>query len=1228
MAERKFKFVSPGVFINEIDMSALPSAGNDVGPVVIGRSLRGPAMRPVQVNSFSEFIEVFGGTVPGLQANADPWREGNLSSPMYATYAAQAWLRNNSPLTFVRVLGEAADNATTTGQAGWNMDSIGTYKNPSATLSQNAGAYGLFIHEVAAEARPAQLNIWPNFASRDAAAEGGGGTAVEQAIALSTGSEGGLLRLTDTDGNKWTFEHASADNTITGSGDTSLSASHIQISHSVSQEAFAVNLCEAINKARVVPQSYGLPASAPGFFAYNYNTGQPMGNLAPASTLGNSGSILITQAKPGDVGNTLVQSHWFVAGAGQLSQPVSGGYGLGGGNIWLAEENIDAGYKFVSGSGPKDSLSINNSPGTLAAVWYLKDGYSILLSGSQPTMSGAAPPASASIGGLYKNADGGMWNVLIGNNSNPEKMDKYEFCFSRNASKFVRNVFNTDPTLLNTTITDSTKNYDKGYFLGESFEGSVNRVSNATSAGSYYGFVAALNNSTYYHNDRTISARASRTGWFISQDLRSTNSGFSPDDSSHVTKLFKFESLDDGEWSQNNLKISIADLKAPRNNFERYDSFSVIIRKQDDTDAAPVVMERYTNCNLNPDSENFIARRIGDKFLRWNETERRYQEEGDYDNNSKFIRVLLSDVVRDGTVNAEALPFGVNGPIRYKSIVVHSGSTEFDQWSNRGLTGLVGLGPGGNSSAMADTTTVPTTHKHNAATGHPRSSFAMKNWLDGYGLLTQVSGNANAKNPGNRANFLSERHLSGTYHIYDFPTVPVRMNTKSGSLVRPTDAYFGANFSRLHELTPSSLYDESNKDVVRALADGTYDATTLEPTAGQTDYSWIFTLDDLSGSAEDTSRAIYVSGSRKAGTSYTATGSKGYREVLDMGYDKFTAVLYGGSDGFDIFERDPLRNSRLDDASRVERDNYAYNSVKKAIDTVADAEAVEMDLLVVPGVKDTGITDHMIRVCEDRGDALAIIDLDGDYVNAHDGVLSVQNRIGDVDQAATKLRDRSINTSYACAFYPWVQIRDTASSVGAGSFVWVPPSVVALGTFSSTQRNADLWFAPAGFNRGGLSEGVAGLPVVNVRQKLTSKQRDKLYERNINPIASFPSEGIVVFGQKTLQVTPSALDRINVRRLLLFVKKQISRIASSILFEPNVRDTWDRFTSRVVPFLDSIKAQYGLSDFRLVLDETTTTDDLVDRNIMYAKIFLKPTRSIEFIALDFFVTNTGAAFED
>ena len=368
--------------------------------------------------------------------------------------------------------------------------------------------------------------------------------------------------------------------------------------------------------------------------------------------------------------------------------------------------------------------------------------------------------------------------------------------------------------------------------------------------------------------------------------------------------------------------------------------------------------------------------------------------------------------------------------------------------------------------------------------------------------------------------------------------------------------------------------------------------------------------------------ASYVSGSRAAGTSLSNV-SGSWKHVLDSGWDRFTAPLFGGFDGLHIKEREPFNNRVLGTNSNQEA-NYAYNSLKMAVDMCADPEVIECNMITLPGVTNTGITNHVINTCEARADSLAVIDIENAYTPATENAKSFKERVGSVDSAVNSLRDRALNSSYACAYYPWVRLKDTLN----GASLWAPPSVIALGTFASTERNSDLWFAPAGFVRGGLTAGAAGLPVIGVSERLTSKDRDKLYEENVNPIASFPSEGIVVFGQKTLQVTPSALDRINVRRLLIYVKKEISRMATDILFDQNVQQTWARFLARVEPFLNSIRQRFGLTDFRVVLDETTTTAELVDRNIMYAKVYLKPARAIEFIAIDFVVTNTGAAFED
>jgi phage tail sheath protein FI len=309
----------------------------------------------------------------------------------------------------------------------------------------------------------------------------------------------------------------------------------------------------------------------------------------------------------------------------------------------------------------------------------------------------------------------------------------------------------------------------------------------------------------------------------------------------------------------------------------------------------------------------------------------------------------------------------------------------------------------------------------------------------------------------------------------------------------------------------------------------------------------------------------------------------------------------------------------------TDKTNYVFNSIRQAIDSIADPEVVEMNMATIPGLTQEGLTTNLVRLCEDRADALAVIDLPDAFQPREEGDavdrLNIQSTITTI---VNGLRTRNLNSSYGCAYYPWLRARDTIN----GAFIWVPPSVAAIGTFSSSQRKTQVWFAPAGFNRGGLTEGSAGIPIVDVAHQLRRKDRDDLYASNVNPIAKFPNEGIVIFGQKTLQITPSALDRINVRRLMIFVKKRISQMAARLLFDPNVQQTWLRFKAQVDPFLANVKTNFGLSDYKVVLDETTTTPDLVDQNIMYAKIFLKPTRAIEYIAIDFNITRTGASFDD
>ena len=191
--------------------------------------------------------------------------------------------------------------------------------------------------------------------------------------------------------------------------------------------------------------------------------------------------------------------------------------------------------------------------------------------------------------------------------------------------------------------------------------------------------------------------------------------------------------------------------------------------------------------------------------------------------------------------------------------------------------------------------------------------------------------------------------------------------------------------------------------------------------------------------------------------------------------------MYGGADGWNITEKNPIRNTFHD--GKTETNNYAYNSIKQAVDSVKDPEFAEYNLVSIPGITNDGLTRHLIDTVEDRGDALAVIDLEGDYVPLHE---STAASYGSVTTTVDNLKQRGINSSYACAYYPYVQVRDTLT----GDLVYMPPSVLAVGAMSYTDRVKAPWFAPAGFNRGGLSSGVAGLPVVGVTDKLNSDDRD------------------------------------------------------------------------------------------------------------------------------------------
>ena len=334
----------------------------------------------------------------------------------------------------------------------------------------------------------------------------------------------------------------------------------------------------------------------------------------------------------------------------------------------------------------------------------------------------------------------------------------------------------------------------------------------------------------------------------------------------------------------------------------------------------------------------------------------------------------------------------------------------------------------------------------------------------------------------------------------------------------------------------------------------------------------------------------YFDNNGTAKTAYTAS-------LPIVGSGSFTSALGG------LFNTASAANF-YENVSTADIQGLTAGDYATAVSLMANKDEYVYNSISVPGVTSqngASVVSSVANNSVNRGDNISIIDL----VNYAANVGTVTN------QAA------AFDSSYATTYWPWCQTIDPET----GKQVWVPASVMIPGVYAYTDASADAWFAPAGLTRGALGT------VIRAERKLPSSTRDTLYEANVNPIATFPNSGVVVFGQKTLQKRASALDRVNVRRLLIAVKSYVSQIADTLVFEQNSMSTRNNFLTQVNPYLESVQQRQGLYAFKTVMDESNNGPDVVDRNQLVGQIFLQPTKTAEFVLLDFNVTPTGATFE-
>ena len=615
-----------------------------------------------------------------------------------------------------------------------------------------------------------------------------------------------------------------------------------------------------------------------------------------------------------------------------------------------------------------------------------------------------------------------------------------------------------------------------------------------------------------------------------------------------VSRLFRFISISDGTSANREHKISITNIS-----FERLE-FDIVVRDFYDTDANPIVFEKYTRCSLNPTLPNFIGRKVG-------------TSDGDYELKSIYTMLELTDSVLEGDLK-DALPSGFEGYKFRQSC--DSTTNPFPQWKTKYFT------PG---------------------------EVVYDPYFDSAGNLTNSSISAG---DNIRKNYLGLSTGEGAAIDFDF--------FEYKGYKTPTNVCTNVSGSDWPVLT-QGFHMDSGATVVVA-GSGSYLTNTATTLSG---------------------KSMFMVGAASFQSEPTKTTDPYYKLVSR----KFTLAPYGGFDGWDEYRKtrtnmDTYRlgmtgykygtcsDTTYPDATGLgsfkkistTESNTDYDAYNRAIHKFSNPEAVDINVLVTPGidyVNNLSLVNNTIDMVEnERADSLYITTTP-DYNLFVDTTTDPKNKI-DATEAVNNMEDSFIDSNYTATYYPWVQVRDNNTN----KQLYIPPTGEVVRNLALTDNIAFPWFASAGYTRGGVN-------AIKARTKLTLDDRDTLYVGRLNPIATFSDVGPIIFGNKTLQVKESALDRINVRRLLLQTRKLISAVAVRLLFEQNDDVVRQQFLDLVNPILDSIRRDRGLTDFRVVL---SNDPEEIDRNEMNGKIYIKPTRALEFIFIEFLITPTGASFED
>ena len=1109
-------FVSPGVYTSEVDLSFVAQSVGVTTLGIVGETLIGPAFEPIFITNFTEFQTVFGGV--------SPEKFVNTQIPKYeAAYIAQAYLQQSNQLFVTRILGLSGYDAGPS----WSITTIANV-DPTTIDVWCLSSVTNFNTCVTTCVTPKELTFVVNFTGcTNSTSTIGYTTTFPDTIESQLYNQyeefnGGVssidAQIKDlifnviTDSNPYMAEDeyisyfgsiATDDyNTLEAAGWSA--ATNVYQVPSVSFDD--TSLTSPLNDSWYYSQFAHTGGTAySGFSFFSYVTGLTAYYPNPTPTPQVSASPTPT---PSFVNPCITPSPF--TSPTPTPTPV---------NIDCYQGSIVGKIYYYTGT------SYTNYDNVVVST---------LRSRGISTYAAGAEDPAYSVTGLT-NVSLNMTGQYSGVTKNPflqfgvNVTDKYgtkftfETSLSQNDSEYIQKVFGvtnfqkpriTVP-LFNEETFQSWLNYswNKGYIRGLSSE------------------LIAL--------DSAQSGDINSIGWYLDR-YQTPNSPWVVSElrGNKVFDLFRFYTISDGDGANTLVKLSI--INQTFNN----GTFDVLVRDYFDTDANPVVLEKYTNCTMDPGQNNFIGVKIGTL-------------DGEYTLMSKYIMIELNE---DAPI--DAMPCGFNGfnfrnyagantafPI-IKAKYDYAGEVVYDP--------PFGLSSGNNDAVLSNGDNVRRTY------------LGISN---SYGWDPAYYEYVGKRNPINSCDIDSVpfNYRSAGFHM-DINASGITIGPEFSTAGQPRFVCGNAPFVTDPDL-PANPYFRLFARKFTLLVQGGFDG-------------W----------------DIYRES--RTNTDEFSLGRRGFLRGA------CPSTLYPSATGWGAFKQISIGDGTMAFANT---DYYAYLLGQQ---TFANPEATNINVFVTPGIDYVNnsnlVEDAVNMITFNRADSLYITttpdyDMFLPTTTGNDGLIYPT-------EAVDNLYNTGIDSNYTCTYYPWVLTRDSVNNTQ----VYLPPTAQVTRNLALTDNIAFPWFAAAGYTRGIVN-------CIKARKKLTQEDRDILYNGRINPIATFSDVGTVIWGNKTLQVRESALDRINVRRLLLQARKLISAVSVRLLFEQNDAQVRQDFLNAVNPILDAIRRDRGLYDFRVTV--SNDPEDL-DRNQMTGKIYIKPTRSLEFIDITFYITPTGASFEN